>query len=124
MGESVSVIDNEKALGKALKEKQEFIEIKGDLRRQVLKIKATGKIAWAIAIGGIGIAVTLILVSGGTATPASALVGVGSVSVLGLPATISAVSIAVAAGGVGTLNSLRKYKISSDSGDKLILNRT
>lgn len=117
-------IDNEKDLGKALKEKQETIEIEGNLKDKVLKIKATGKVAWAIAIGAIAIAVALIISSGGTAAPVSGLVGIGAVSVLGTPAALSAVSIAAAAGGVGALNSLRNYKVTSNSGNKLILKRT
>ena len=116
-------IRTEKELGEALKKEQDTIEIEGDLQKKVLKIKATGKVAWAIAIGAIGIAVVVTLGTGGAGAPASGIVGLGAVSVLGLPAALSAVSIAVAAGGVGALNSLRKYKVVSNSGGKLVLSR-
>jgi len=116
-------IRTEKELGVALKDNQETIEIEGDLKNKVIRIKATGKIAWAVAISAIAVAVVIALGSGGTATPASGVIGIGAVSVLGLPAAISAVAIAVAAGSVGALNSLRRYKIVSDTDDKLVLSR-
>lgn len=116
-------INNEKDLGEALNGRQDTIEIEGDLVKKVLKIKATGNVAWVVALGAIGVAVTLVLISGGTAAPASGVVGLGAVSVLGLPAAISAVSIALAAGGVGALTALRKYKIVAQKDGKLILKR-
>ncbi|WP_455917131.1 hypothetical protein, partial [Leclercia tamurae] len=99
-------VRTEKELGEALKNGQDTIEIEGDLQKKVLKIKATGSVAWIIAIGAIGIAVAITLGTSGAGAPVSGLVGAGAVTVLGLPAALSAVSIAVAAGGVGALNSL------------------
>jgi hypothetical protein len=116
-------IQTEADLGEALKNEQDTIEIEGNLKKKVLRIKATGNVAWAVAIGAIGVAVIIALGSGGTAAPVSGIVGFGAVSVLGLSAATSAVAIAVAAGGVGALNMLRQYKIVSDSGDKLVLSR-
>ncbi|MFM5536975.1 hypothetical protein ACET8U_06965 [Aeromonas veronii] len=116
-------IHTEKDLGEALKQERDTIEIEGDLKKKVLRIKATGNVAWAVAIGAISVAVIVALGSGGTAAPVSGLVGVGAVSVLGLSSATSAITIAIAAGGVGALNSLRNYKIVSNSGDKLVLSR-
>ncbi|WP_332408392.1 hypothetical protein [Vibrio metschnikovii] len=116
-------ISNEADLGEALKREQDTIEIEGDLKNKVLKIKATGKVAWAVAIGAIGIAVAVLIASGGTGAPVSGIIGGGAVAVLGLPTAISAISIAVAAGGVGALNSLRSYEIADQSNDRLILKR-
>jgi hypothetical protein len=116
-------IRDEKELGKALKDEQNTIEIEGDLQKKILRIKATGKVAWAVALGAVGIAVVVTLGTGGAAAPVSGVVGIGAVSVLGFPAAMSAVAIAVAAGGVGALNSLRKYKVVSNAGGKLVLSR-
>lgn len=116
-------IKDEKELGEALKNEQDTIEIEGNLKKKVLRIKATGKVAWAVALGAIGVAVIVVMGSGGTAAPAAGVVGIGAVSVLGLSAATSAVAIAVAAGGVGALNSLRRYKIVRQDGDKLVLSR-
>lgn len=116
-------IRTEKELGEALRSEQDTIEIEGDLKSKVLKIKATGKVAWVVAVGAIGVAVVVTLGTGGAAAPVSGVVGIGAVSVLGLPTALSAVGIAVAAGGVRALNSLRKYKIVSISDGKLVLSR-
>ncbi|HYQ22748.1 hypothetical protein [Stenotrophomonas sp.] len=116
-------VSNEKDLGEALKNENETIEIEGDLARKVIRIKATGKVAWAIALGAIAVAVIVALGTGGTATPASAVVGVGAVSILGVSTATSAVAIAIAAGSVGALNSLRRYRITSNTGGRLVLSR-
>lgn len=116
-------IHTEKDLGEALKNEQDTIEIEGDLKKKVLRIKATGKVAWLVAIGAIGVAVAIAVSTGGAGAPASGVIGLGAVSILGLSAATSAVAIAFAAGGIGALNTLRKYKIVSDVGDKLVLSR-
>lgn len=116
-------ISSEADLGEALKNEQDTIEIEGSLKEKVLRIKATGKVAWAVALAAIAIAVAVLIASGGTGAPASGLIGGGAVAVLGLPTAISAVSIAVAAGGVGALNSLRSYKVISEGDGKVVLKR-
>lgn len=104
-------VDNAQDLGKALNEGQDTITIKGDFKDKVIKIKGTGKVSWAIAIGAISVAVIAILkmpvaaVGGSVGGP----VGTGvvcavdgaivastagaAVSILGLSTTIAAVSI-------------------------------
>jgi hypothetical protein len=116
-------ITTEKELGKALKEEKDEIVIEGDLTKKVLRIRATGKMAWLVALAAIALAVSVLIASGGTGAPASGLIGVGAVSVLGLSATLSAISIAVAAGGVGALSSLRKYREISRDSNRVVLRR-
>lgn len=118
--EESMAISNEDDLGDALNNNEDTIEIEGDLARKVFKIKATGNVAWIIAIAAIGVAVALAIPSGGT----SGLIGAGAITVLGLPVATSAVAIAVAAGGVGALNKLRGYKVIEHSDNKLILKRS
>ena len=117
-------ITNEKELAESLSNEQDTIEIHGDLAAKVVRIKATGTVAWVVALGAIGIAVLMLLTTGGAAAPVSGIVGVGAVSVLGLPAAVSAVMIAVAAGGVGVLSSLRDYKIESSAEGRIVLKRS
>ena len=116
-------VESEDDLAKALKENEDTIEIRGDLADKVIRIKATGTAAWIIAVGAIAVAVTAVIMSGGAAAPASGIVGIAAVSVLGLPATTTAVLIAIAAGGVGVLQSLRDYKIENSSDGYVILKR-
>lgn len=47
----------------------------------------------------------------------------GATVILGLPATISALTLAVTGGGIGVLNKLRDYEIVSREDSKLILQK-
>ena len=122
-------VNNEKDLGEAVKNEQDTIEIEGDLGKKVLRIKATGKVAWIVAFGALGIAVAgaLYPIPEPTTQVASkafaATSAIGAVSILGVGTTATAISIAVAAGGVGVLNKLRRYKIVSTSNNSVILKR-
>lgn len=126
----MSAVTTEKELARAVKEGQDTIVIEGDLAKKTIRIKATGNVAWAVAIGAIGVAVCSIMVtagSGGASTPVTgttaALAGGGAVAILGGPATISAISVAVAAGGVGALKTLRRYKITENNGNRVVLQK-
>lgn len=114
-------VDNAQDLGKAINEGQDEITITGDLKEKVIKIKAKGKVAWAIAFGAIGVAVLAIM-----AMPAAAPTGMGfvvdgalvastagaAVGILGLSTTIAAVSICLGAKDKKVLDMLYKnYKI-------------
>ncbi len=124
----------EKELGEALKNNQETIEIEADLAKKVLRIKATGKVAWAICICFFATAIVLGCVaigSGGIASPIATsgaaisflAAAPAAVSSMGMPAAVSAIGIAIAGGGVGTLNKLRKYRAEKISDDKIVLHK-
>ena len=119
-------ISTNKELGKALKNKEESILIEGDLANKVIRIKATGKLAWGISLAAISTAVAAIFLKGSTAgltapiTSAAILSSASTaIAVLGPPAAKSAIVIAVAGGGVGVLHTLRKYEII-EQGAKLL----
>lgn len=121
---------DEKELGRAIKRGDDTIEITGDLKEKVVKIKVTGKVAWLVCIGAIGVAITSIVVtagSGGVASVPSALISMpalaGAVGILGGSTTITAVTIAIVGGGVGALNKLRGYRIEKISDEKIILHK-
>lgn len=123
-------VRTEAELGEALKNNEECIEIEGDLARKTFKIRATGKVAWAVCIGAIGIATYSVVATvgtGGASAPVTAttagLTAATTTTVLGGAVTYSAIAIAVAAGGVGALNKLRKYKQVSYENNRLILQR-
>lgn len=102
----------EKELAEAIESGASSIEIYGDLARHIIGIKATGQVAWLVAVGAIGFAAALLFkISPGTIAKYAA----GAVGILGLSATATAISIAVAAGGVGILNSLRDYNMEKIS---------
>ncbi|MBE6851557.1 MAG: hypothetical protein E7504_07505 [Ruminococcus sp.] len=124
-------IENEKDLGTAIKNGEQCIEIEGDLGKKVVRIKATGKVAWAVAIGGLTVAVAAIIMmipTGPLPAPA-AIAGIlpaaavlGGTGVSGVAVAFSAALIAAGGGGVGTLNKLRAYKMEKQ-GDKVILRK-
>ena len=117
---------NEKELGKALKNEVDEIEISADLETNVYKIKARGKVAWLVALGAIGTAVAFLLASpetmGISAIAAAPTFLAASTALGGASVATSAIMIAVAAGGVGALNSLRNYNLVKENG-KAILRR-
>lgn len=116
-------ISNEQELGNALKSDQDTIVIEGDLKKKVIIIRGKGKVAWAIAFGAIGIAVTIIISSGGSLTPAGITIGTGAIAVLGYSTAVAAVAIAVAAGGTSALNKLRNYREVSRTANNIVLKR-
>ncbi len=126
----------EQELGEALNEDADYIEIEGDLGKKVIKIKATGNLAWVVCIATFAVAITVIITmvpaKGGISTlqhavtngvAATILRGGVATSALGVGVATSALSIAIAAGGVGALNKLRKYDMTEE-GNKLILTKT
>lgn len=121
-------VSNEKELGKALRNGEDRIEIEVNLpvSNAVIKVKAASNVAWAVAIGGIAVAVLVLLPIPDPAKPAEAAAALAAtpvvVATLGADAAASAVLIAVAGGGVASLNKLRKYSMTKE-GDKLILKR-
>ena len=119
-------VTTEEELTNAIKNNEDTIEIEGNLANKTIRIKATGKIAWAIAIAAIAVAVggiLLIPASGGTSSVASGAAISGAVSILGGKVTLSAITIAVAGGGIGILNKLRKYRIEKVSEKHIILHK-
>ena len=117
------MVNDEKGLGEALKEGCAEIEIIGDFKDQVIRIRATEKFAWQVAYCAIAVAVIIVIASGGIIAPVSALIGSSAVIILGFPAALSAVLIAVAAGGTAFLNKLRSYEQVIHDESRLVLHR-
>lgn len=135
--QNTTVVRTPKELGEAIKSEQDRITIEGSLADKTIRIHATGKVAWAVAFGSIGLAAYSIISApaatvatapaggaGGVISFTGSAVGTGTaVTVLGT-ATYAAIAIAVAAGGVGVLTTLRnKYKIESKEKGKVVLKR-
>lgn len=117
------IVRTEKELADAIEDNEDTIEIEGNLKDKVFRIKATGKVAWAVCVGAIGVAVTAIIVTagtGGTTTPVTGTVAAvaapAAVAIIGGPATLSCIGIATAAGGIGVLNKLRGYDLDKKNG--------
>lgn len=119
----------EKELAEALKKNPDTIEIEGDLARKVIKIKATGAVAWGaclVMISFCAISVAATVATAGTAAPATTIPTTFSLGVAattwGVPTATTAVSIAIA-GGIRSLDKLRKYKLTKISDEKIRLTK-
>ena len=126
----MSTVTSAAELGRSVNNGENEIIIEGDLSIKIIRIKATGKVAWLIAFGAIGVA--LVVAVGGTgagpAAPAfeaiAATSAAGAVAVLGLPATVAALSMAFAVKNKNVLNALREdYIIMSKSDSRVVLKR-
>lgn len=124
-------VTTEKELADAVNRNEDTIIIEGDLAKKTVRIKATGTVAWAVAIGSIGIVfygIIAALGTGGAATPVAGVAAVAAsgaaLSVLGTAATTAAISMAVSVRSLSVLRKLRgNYKIAIDSGNTVTLKR-
>ena len=139
----MKTVKTSKELGEAIKSNEDYIYVEGDLKNKVIRIKATGKIAWASAAGSLAAAITLYLTlpaTLATSTVAGGPVGTavgGAISftggaitttivatALGVKAAAVAIAIGVACGGIGGVITLRdKYIIVNKGEDGIILKR-
>lgn len=130
-------ITKEDELAKAVENDEDRIVIEGDLKNQVIKIKATGKVAYVVAIGAVAVAVTAITLSNKKsastsarhmeATVASVIAAGGAISaaaVWGIPTTKAAISMAVTARSSSVLTKLiDNYDIVEKSSKVIVLKR-
>jgi hypothetical protein len=122
----MTTVRTEKEFADALNNDAETIEIEGDLANKIIKIRATGKVAWLVAFGAIGIAVMAMMLapaSGGGAGVVGIAAAPVAIGILGASATAAAVSIALAARSTTVLTKMRSYKEKSSSRNNLILSR-
>lgn len=121
--------NTEKELAEAIKNNEDTIYIEGNLKDKVIRIKATGKVAWGVCAASLAAAIIFYSVTAPAMAVNPPVAGVGAftgtvavgaaTTVLGTSA-ISAVVIGVAAGGIGALTTLRDgYKIIEKS-DKYV----
>lgn len=124
-------VTTEAELADAVSRNEDTIIIEGNLAKKTVRIKATGTVAWVVAIGSISIVfygVVATLGTGGAATPATSVAlatgSAGAISVLGVAATTAAISMAVSVKSLRVLKRLRNnYKLTVNSGDKVTLKR-
>lgn len=126
-----TVVNTAKGLANAIANNENRIIITGTLGNAVLTLDAIGPVAWAIAIGSIGVAIagTVATIStGGAVAPVDVaskfVVTPALITTCGSVSTAwTAINIAVAGGGVGTLSALRKYKARSEDGEVVLIKR-
>lgn len=111
-------------LAGAMQRRESEIVVVGDLKNQVVTIRAIGTIAWA-ALGVIVAGAILLIVStGGVGAAFTAPAFAPVVAIAGISATKVILILAAAGGGMGLLNVLRQdYYVAQRDPDKLVLRR-
>lgn len=119
-------ITDEKELRQALQAGTDSIEIEGNLKDKVVRIKASGKVAWVIALGAIAVAV-IVALSHTLANINNAnkvlMESPTSAPHLGLSIVWILLGIAVVAIIVAMLNKFRGYKLEKVSNTRIILRK-
>ncbi|TCL59892.1 hypothetical protein EDD76_10381 [Kineothrix alysoides] len=121
-------------IAEATKRRESCFIVEGDVANKLIRIKATGPVAWVLCAGSLTIAIGLIISTPAATVATAPAGGVGGVisftgaggaaavaatSGLGT-ATIAAISLGVAGGGVGVLTAIRdKYKVEKIGKDKI-----
>lgn len=123
-------------LGNAIKNGEDEIIILGDLSAKVIKIKATGKVAWILAYSAVSVAITAVLTSPSLLLGAAGLVAEGTlvslastlatsaVAVWGLGTTVQAIAIGVGAKNTKVLRKLKdNYEIVQNGSSQVIIRK-
>lgn len=124
-------------LGKAIEQGEDTIIIEGDLKDKIIRIKGTGKVAWLLAGGCIGLAIIAILTMpittatgplapSGLIAESTALAagGAGAIGVLGVSSTVAAISIGVGAKSKNAVNKLRNgYTLTKINAKQILLKK-
>lgn len=122
-------VKTEEELAEAMKAGASTIEIEGDLSKKVVRIRATGPVAWGIVAASLAGGFMFLKMTVAAPVPQAkagfALAGAGSgaaaMTILGVSASVAAAGIARAYGSATALKRLRSYKQISYENDKLIL---
>ncbi|MCL2690204.1 MAG: adhesin [Chitinispirillia bacterium] len=123
------VVSSNEELGKAIKSGANTIEIEAgsSAEKTYVKIKATGKVAWAVCFSALSVALAVVVVGKIAVLPTagvSAVAGLAAgtagaapaIALLGLTAVKGAIIIAFFGGGIGALTKLRGYKMETVDG--------
>lgn len=100
-------VNDGKDLGDAVRREEPYIEVEGELAAQVKKLVRLNAVLWAFCLAALSVAVVAAMqmpVTAGVSGIASLAAGTSASAVIGVDAVATAVTIAVAGGGIGTLN--------------------
>lgn len=134
------VVKNEEELEQAIKDNVDKIEIEGSLTEKVIRIKATGKIAWAVCFSCFTIVMAIIIKpllekeKSKIDEPivkeiAKSLIGNDylldsvTVPILGVTTVACCLTLSIIAGQVGILNKLRSYKLNEKDGKCILIKK-
>lgn len=117
-------VNDGKDLGDAVRREEPYIELEGELAAQVKKLVRLNAALWAFCLTALSVAVVAAMqmpVTAGLSGIASLAAGTSASAVIGVDAAATAATIAIAGGGIGTLNRLRRYRLEERKNGKVIL---
>lgn len=118
------IANDGRELGEAVKREEPCIEMEGELAAQVKKLVRLNAILWAFCLATLSVAVVAVMqmpVTAGLSGIVSLAAGTSASAVIGVDAAVTAVTVAVAGGGIGTLSMLRGYRLEEKKDGKVIL---
>lgn len=119
-------VKDEEELGKALKNNEETIEMKGNLARRIFRIWNIDKLLWCLCLACLTVAVAALIASptiGGIPAVAGVVSGTPAAAILGVSTAKSAVLTAVSGGSVRVLKQLRGYRMERFDESHIVLYR-
>ena len=118
------VVKDEKELGKALKNEEEEIELRGELAKKMKKIYQLDQTLWCLCLVCLAVTVTALLAApatAGTSTVVSLTAGTPAAAIIGIPSAVSAVLTAAAGGGIHILSRMRRRMMKQLDNGHIIL---
>ena len=117
-------VEDSDGLGKAMKQGEDTIEVKGNLAGHISRMWGMDLVLWKICLILLATIVLLVLALPIGEPMMLHAVAVSPVAgILGIKTAVVAVKIAVAGGGIGALGRLKDYKLKKFSERHIILHR-
>ena len=116
--------ENEKALGEALKNDEETIELEGALAERIKRIYQLNHVLWCLCVVSLAVAAAALLAapaSAGTSSAVSLAAAAPAAAAMGAPAAVTAALTAAAGGGVHVLRKLRERTMKELKNGHIVL---
>lgn len=118
------VANNGKDLGDAIRREEPHIELEGELAAQVKRLVRLNAVLWVFCLAALAVAVAAVMqmpATAGLSGIAGLAAGSSASAVIDVDTVVTAVTIAIAGGGIGTLNMLRRYRLEERKDGRIIL---
>lgn len=118
------IANNGKDLGDAIRQEEPHIELEGELAAQVKKLIRLNAVLWVFCLAALAVTVAAVMqmpTTAGLSGIAGLAAGSSASAVIGADTVVTAVTVAIAGGGIGTLNMLRRYRLEERKDGRIIL---
>ena len=117
-------VEDSDGLGKAMKQGEDTIEVKGALAGHISRMWGMDRVLWKICLILLATVVLLVLaLPAGSPVMMQAVAASPAAGILGTKTAAAAVRIAVAGGGISILGKLKDYRLKEMNERHIILHR-